>query len=172
MPNNEVLVHYASNFKLTGTGPMTTDPVVLSRPDVRFDLRTRMLTYNFDHTNMDWYFNYIDSIRHFAEKNPDVYATFLLDAGYVPVIYLPIDTTESVNRQSICLNYYNVLLRALMQSKIPYVSLSATTFTPYRIQYGNITDAWVSKMDAARVLNKAPESITADDVIKEVLKYV
>lgn len=172
MANGEVIVQYASNFKLTGPGPMITDPVVLTRPDVRFDLRTRMLTYNFDHTSMEWYFNYIESIRHFANRYADSYATFLLDAGYVPVIYLPIDTTESINRQSICLSYYDILLRALMKSKIPYISLTATTFLPYRIQYGNVTDAWVSKMDAAKILNKAPDTITADDVIKEVLKYV
>lgn len=168
----ELYVNYASNFKLTGFDTMVTDPVILSRPDVRFDLRTRMLTYDFDPSTMDWYFNYIDSIRHFAVKNPDVYAQFLLDAGYVPVIYLPIDTTDSVNRQSICLKWHRKLLSALMKSKFPYVSLAVTTFTPHRIQYGNITDAWVSKMDAAAILNKAPETITADDVIKEVLKYV
>ena len=172
MTNKEVIVNYASNFQLSGSGPMITDPVQLSRPDIRFDLRTRMLTFNFDHTNMNWYFNYIKSARHFAAKHPDGWATFLLDAGYVPVIYLPIDTTETVNRQSICLNYYNVLLKALMRSKLPYISMTATTFAPYRIQYGNITDAWVSKMDASRFLHKAPELITADDVIREVLKYV
>lgn len=172
MASEGVMVNFATNFKLTGVGPMITDPVQLSRPDVRFDLRTRMLTFNFDESNMDWYFNYIDSVRHFAQQNPTVYATFLLDAGYVPVIYLPIDTTETINARSICLNMQYKLLQALMKSTIPYISMTPTTFTPYRIQYGNVSDAWVSKMDAIKFINKSPDKITADDVIREVLKYV
>lgn len=170
MASNGLIVNHADNFLLTGRYPMPTDPVVLTRPDVRFDLRTNMITFGLDTSDMQWYYNYIDSARHFAAKNPTVYSTFLLDAGYVPVIYLPIDTTDISDKSFIYGRYYGPMLQALMDTRIKYMTFAATTFTPQRLQYGNITDAWVSKMDAAAVLNMAPDEITSDDIIEEVIK--
>lgn len=172
MFRGEILVRHADNFLIVSEGPMPTDQTLLSSPYVRFDLRTRTLTRNLNLNNMDWYYNYIESMRHLVLKYPDGYATYLLDAGYVPVIYLPIDSVDTVDRGAICNQYYTELNKALMKSGIPYTSMVATTFMPFRISYNNVTDVWVSKMDAAKFLNKAPETITADDVIEEVLKYV
>lgn len=147
------------NFKVTGVSPMidATDPI-MGLHYTRFDERTLFITTDFDETNWNWYFNYLTSMNALASKNRDAHCNYILDLGYVPVIYLP----------SCCTDKNTELMNALRESQLPYITMAATSFVT---KFCNIdaTDVWVNKLDAAEYLNCAPEDVRSVDIVRRML---
>lgn len=83
-----VRVYIAQNFLECGS-EVLPDASYLERADVFYDIRTNMLVNNVDMLGMQWYYNYLESNARFAFKNPNAYPGYLLNLGYIPVVFLP-----------------------------------------------------------------------------------
>lgn len=158
-----VQLNIAYNFKIIETRDVTVDDVqrIISNTTGYYDARSNILTTSVDFTNMEWYSNYLQANSIFATQHPDAYATYLLDLGYLPVVYLPSCLHEVL---------YQKMLRALSNSGIPFVQFKSSSFIQ---KYYNTTDmdAWVSKMDLAEILDMKPESIRSQDIVGRLFQY-
>lgn len=151
-------VFTSRNFKLEGMTHMTTNSEYLKRSNITFDERIKLLNTDWDTSTFDWYYNYLEANQIIASKNPKAYCTYMLDIGYVPIVYLP--------SQAITLT--NNFMRVLDASQVPYVKMQPTSFAN---KYCNIdtVDAWVSKMDAAKFLCCKPEDVRSADFFRRCL---
>lgn len=158
MSESSLKVFIGDNFKVEGQDLLPTSSSYLKRPDVYYDERSRFLTRNLNLSNWDWYYNYLEFTQVLASKNASAKANYLLDLGYVPVVYLP----------TCCLQLGNKMLEALDKVGIPYVKIRPTSFVN---KYCDIVaiDAWVSKMDAASILGIPPEKVTSVAIVRRLL---
>lgn len=122
-----------------------------------FDARMAMVSYQTDHTGLDWYLNYINTAAYFARKNPKAYSSYMLQLGYVPVVYMPSCAgLDGVKYMSI-----------LDNSGIPYVRMKATSFViPYFSS--DMVDAWCSKLVLGDYMHCKPEDVRSADVIRRL----
>lgn len=145
------------NFKVDGLEELPSADY-LSRPDVFYDERNRFVTSGLDRSSWDWYFNYLDFVQTLSVKNATAKPMWILDLGYVPVVYMP----------SCCSGFGVQLFKALDNKGIPYVKLRPYSFVS-KYTEGMDSDGWMSKMDAAKLLNCAPEEVTSTRILKELI---
>ena len=156
--NDGLRVFVGDNFKVEGQEVLSTNDAYLKRADVHFDERANFLTRNLNVSNWDWYYNYLEFMQIVANKNPQASPTYLLDLGYVPVVYLP----------SCCESLGARLMEAMDVKKIPYVKLPPTSFVLKHYKAMTI-DAWVSKMDVYERLGVAPNEVTSEMILRRLV---
>ena len=165
MPKNDntkasVKMRQSENFKFTMYDAIPGE--VLNEEDTYFDSRMYLLSAHTNFKTMDWFINYLETAAYFAARNRQAYPTYLLDLGYIPVVYLPTCVPDTLGVQ---------LMQILDAKKIPYVKIKGTSFV---LNYfgTDLVDAWVHKTDAAKVLGCAPEEVRAVPFVKEVFHIV
>ena len=156
---NTVKCFTGPNFEFTGIARFNIQDKSLYQQGVKYDARNKFLTYDFDDSNWDWYFNYLQFTYMCSMSAVNARCNYLLDLGYVPVIYLPsfIDTAVESN-----------LFDKLDKTKVPYVKMYKTSFQVSKTDLEG-ADAWVSKMDAAKYLGCDPVAVTSKDFIRRLL---
>lgn len=155
----EITMYQSNNFAYTDKSELSS-VVGLDDKDTYLDSRMYMISVNTNFQNNDWLINYLNTAAYFARKNPDAYPTYLCDLGYIPVVYLPT-----------CVPTLGTKLMLILDAKkIPYIKVKGTSFVQ---KYFNtdMTDAWVHKLDAAKVLDCKPEEVRAVDFVKEVFNF-
>lgn len=152
-------VFISNNFKLIGKQELPSAEY-LQRAGIYYDTRLGMLVENLSLTDIEWYANYLDTNAYIAGKNPSAYPTYLLDLGYIPIVYLP----------SCCITLGVPMLAQLDVQNIPYIKMSPLSFVH---QYCNIdtVDAWVSKLDIHEALGIPVDQIKASDVARRLFKW-
>lgn len=158
MAERKIKVFVGRNFELEGISDMPTDESYLERSGAKFDSRLNFLTTDWDTSTFQWYYNYLATNQIIASRNPKAYCTYLLDIGYVPVIYLPSIAAELTPK----------FTQLLDNCGLPYIKMGATSFAN---KYCNIdtVDAWVSKMDAAKFLGCKPEDVRSADIFRRLV---
>lgn len=157
MSDKKFEIFISDNFELIGKEEFPNESF-LKRPDVFYDSRTMMISYNTDFSNFDWYYNYINSNATFAGKNPKAYPSYLLNLGFIPIVFLPS-----------CCQSYSVLFQNAMDIKqLPYIKTKAYSFVTQHTDI-DCVDAWMSKMDISRIFNIPIEQIKAVDIIRRIL---
>ena len=151
-------VFIGNNFKVEGQDVLPTNSSYLKSAGVYFDERANFLTYNLDLSNWDWYFNYLEFMQTASNKNGQAQPKYLLDLGYVPVVYMP----------SCCEHLGAKLMEVMDVRNIPYVKLSPTSFVLKKYKTMTI-DAWVSKMDVAKLLDVNPEDVTSEMILRRLI---
>lgn len=151
-----VTMNLAKNFEFVKYAEVTSE--LLDDPTAFVDKRSYMLSSECNFSSMDWYLNYLSTTDYFARKNPSAYPTYLCQLGYIPVVYLPTCVPPQLGVR---------LMLILDNNKIPYVKMRGTTFVR-RYFDNDVTDAWVHKFDAAKVLSCKPEDVRSIAFVKEV----
>ena len=150
-----------NNFVVDGYESISLDSPIVRSSDTYLDERSMFLSFSINLSNWDWYFNYLDFIKNCALKRPDARPSYMLDLGYIPVIYLPS-----------CLSHLeNDLIRVLDVKGVPYVKQRKMSFSHSKVDLEGY-DVWVSKLDAATYLNCEPEDVTSKAFIRRVLLNV
>ena len=158
MSADALKVFIGNNFKVEGQDTFPTNSNYLKRDDVFYDERCKFLTHNLDTSNWDWYFNYLEFNQVAANKNPSARPTYLLDLGYVPVVFLP----------TCCAKVGPTLIEILDRKNLPYIKTFPMSFVTKYCDIMGI-DAWMSKMDAAKLLDIAPEQVTSALVLRRLV---
>lgn len=151
-----ITMYQSENFAYTDKGALSS-VVGLDDPDTYMDTRMYMISTHTNFKTKDWLINYLNTAAYFASKNHDAYPTYLCDLGYIPVVYLPT-----------CVPTLGTKLMLILDEKnIPYIKVKGTSFIQ---KYFNtdITDAWVHKLDAAKILGCKPEAVRSADFVREV----
>ena len=80
--------------------------------------------------------------------------TYLLDLGYIPIVFLPACLTQAM---------YAKMVNVLTRIELPFVQFKTRSFN---IKYfeSDTFDAWVSKLDVAKLLNMNPENVRSADL--------
>lgn len=157
MSEKKFEIFIADNFKLLGKEECPSESY-LQRSDVYFDTRTMMVTHNADFSNLEWYYNYIETNAVFASKNPKAYPSYLLNLGFIPIVFLPS-----------CCQSYSVLFQNAMDVKnLPYIKTKAFSFVMQHTDM-DVVDIWMSKMDINRIFGIPIEQIRSVDVIRRIL---
>lgn len=151
-----VRVNIAKNFSEEGTRELPSESW-LARPDVFLDERNNLFSYECNFEGWEWYYNYLKSNANFAFRNPKAYPTYLLDLGYIPVVFLP----------SCCSNRAVTMINTLDQKGIPYIKTGAYSFLLSKPQL-DYMDAWVSKLDIERIFGIPIGSINSVDVVRRI----
>lgn len=155
-----IKVFTAENFKIVGREELTTNSAYLNAPGVKFDERLGICSSGVDMSNFEWYFNYLKSafqIFNKMEASKKPYCTYLLDIGYIPVIYLPTPFVQLSKEM------FNILDNA----GIDYVTMHPTSFV-YRHTNMDSPDAWASKMTLSKQLNIPITEITSEKVVRRL----
>ncbi len=155
MANLKIFV--GSNFVLEGYQDVPSEDYI-KRASVFYDERNNFLTYNLDRSSWDWYYNYLDFVQILATQNPRAKPIWLLDLGYVPIVYLP----------SCCTSEGTKLVRILDEKKLKYVRLQPYSFVN---NYNNLmtSDIWMSKMDVAPLLGVEPHQVTSAEILRRLV---
>lgn len=156
MANNSVRVNVATNFLECGTEELP-NAEFLNRPDVYYDMRNNMLSYDTDVSDLQWYLNYLESNAHFAARNPNAYPGYLLNLGYIPIVFLP----------SCCAQYSVAMINKLDVIKLPYIKTAAYSFVVQRPAMDGL-DAWVNKLDIEKHFGTPLLDITSGKVVKQI----
>lgn len=153
-----VRVNSANNFVSTGTIelPSAED---LNASGCYYDVRNNMLSYNNNFQDKEWYYNYLKTNAMFAAKNPGAYPNYLLDLGFIPVVFLP----------SCCSHLSVSMINTLVQKGIPHIKTGAYSFVVQRpvVDY---LDAWVSKLDIERIYGIPLKDITSAEVARRIFQ--
>lgn len=158
MAESKFLVFVGDNFQFEGKEDFAMNADYLKRKDVHYDTRANFLSRNVDLSNWQWYFNYLDFMQTASSKNPNAKPSYLLDFGYVPVVYLP-SPFESLGVR---------LMEAMAVKKIPYIKMTPTSFATKYCSLVTV-DAWVSKMDVYKRLGCRPEEVTSEMIIRRLI---
>lgn len=156
MSDNKRRVIVSNNFLENGTSEVDLE-AAMSGSYVYFDARNDMLSYDSSFADNTWYFNYIKSNVNFAARNPKAYPSYLLDLGYVPVVFLP----------SCCSQQAVTMINVLDQKGYPYIKTGAYSFVKQRA-YLDYMDAWMSKLDIERIFGIPLFQITSEEVIRRI----
>lgn len=151
-----VRVYIAQNFLECGS-EVLPDASYLERADVFYDIRTNMLINNVDMLGMQWYYNYLESNARFAFKNPNAYPGYLLNLGYIPVVFLP----------SCCAQASTAMINKLDTINIPYIKTAAYSFVVQRPNM-DVVDAWVNKLDIEKHMGIPLLEITSRKVVEAI----
>lgn len=156
MESQKITIYTSNNFEYVGQETMERKQLesLIADSSVIYDARTNMLSYNTDLSNMMWYQNYLKANSIFAQHNPDAYMTYLLDLGYIPIVFLPACLTQAM---------YAKMVNVLTRIELPFVQFKTRSFN---IKYfeSDTFDAWVSKLDVAKLLNMNPENVRSADL--------
>lgn len=146
------------NFKAEEEIDISPDSAYLKRNDVLFDERHFCASEYTNFSNWEWYFNYLDYVQTLVIKYPNARPTYLLDLGYVPIVYLP----------SCCTSIGSRMMEALDVKKVPYIKIAPTSFLKRSINVMAV-DAWVSKMDVYEQLGVNPEDVTSEMILRRIV---
>lgn len=150
---------FANNFQYTGVREI--DELEMSmladQGELLFDERLSIMSVNNTLSNIDWIINYLKTASMFAKSNPSAYATYLLDLGYVPVVYLP----------SCCSAASHNIIGLMNRVGLQYINVKATSFTQSYF-VSDMYDAWVHKLDAAKFLGIDPIDVTSEKIIRRL----
>ena len=154
MSNKSYKMKYSQNFKYI------TDVEIPSIDEVSryvMDERNMMLCEGLDLDNMEWYYNYLDTNAFFAMRNPGAYPTYLLDIGYIPLVFLP----------SCCSKFEVPMSNKLAELDIPSLKLRSMSFT---LNYTKLDsfDTWVSKLDIEKIFGIPIQDIRASSVARRI----
>lgn len=157
-----VNVLMTENFKNLETKQIDNDDLanyIKTHDSVFLDERTGVFTCDTNLSNLDWYYNYLNLCSDFARRNPGSYSTYILDLGYIPIVYLPSFAQPLAPK----------LLSKLQVSGIPFIQHKATSFI---LSYYNsdVMDAWVSKMDIEKHMGISIEKATSVEVARRVFE--
>lgn len=153
---------YGYNFEIDRQVRLAEDDPIFSDKNSFYDIRTNSLGVNVDFHNWQWYLNYIKLVGVIARNTVGKSrCAYLLNNGYIPLIYLPTDVVKA--------NYeLEVKLFELLDSQgIPYARLRKSSFLDRKVDVEG-SDAWVSKMDMSELLGCKPYEVTTCAVLKEV----
>lgn len=154
--SENIVINKTINFRFDTRSELPASSV-LNESSTFFDDRMNLLSVDTNFNEMYWYINYIDTTAYFAKNNRRAYPTYLLDLGYVPVVYVPT-----------CVPTLSVKLNIILdQKKIPYVKVKGTSFVRNYFST-DIVDSWVHKFDAAKLLRCNVEDVRSIPLIKEV----
>ena len=160
MESTKITVYKAYNFEPDHQEVMERREVesLIADRTVIYDARTNVISYNTDLSNMTWYQNYLKANDIFAKQNPDAYMTYLLDLGYMPIVFLPSCLAQPM---------YAKMVNVLTKISLPFVQFKSRSFN---IKYfeSDTFDAWVSKLDVAELLHIAPKDVRADDLARRL----
>ncbi len=130
---------------------------ICSLPDTCFDSRTYMISTDTDLNSMEWYFNYLTTISEMARQHPDAYPTYLLDLGYIPIVYLPT-----------CLTSLSAVMHSVLNTAaLPYISIKTTSFNRSFVP-SDTYDLWVHKMDISRKFDIDLGDIRSSDIARRL----
>lgn len=152
---------YGDNFKLNLEKQLGEDELIqlCSKSDTYLDERTGMISANTDLKGIQWYLNYLETTGIFAKRNPKAYPTYLLDLGFIPIVYLP----------SPCMSASASMIAKLHTNNIEFVAMRPMSFV-----YSNFSDApetsdaWVSKLEIEAKLGIPIDSITSTEVVRRL----
>lgn len=153
---NALKVNISVNFVEEGSIELPSASY-LERPDVYYDLRNNMLISNPDFNGWQWYYNYLDSNARFAQRNPSAYPNYLLNLGYIPIVFLP----------SCCSSLAVTMLNTLDYKRLPYIKTAAYSFVVQRPPM-DIVDAWMSKLDIEKLFGIPLTEITSSEVVRRI----
>lgn len=152
-------VFMSDNCKLTSRCELPSEDY-LQRPGVFYDQRVNMLIENINLTNMKWYENYLETMASLAGKNPDAYPTYMLDLGYIPIVYVPS-----------CCAKLSVPMRTILDAKgIPHVKTNPMSFIFKYCSFDTI-DVWMSKLDINKLFNIPIAEIKSVDVVRRLFAW-
>lgn len=154
--SNTIKVNISENFVERGSEDLPNESW-LNRPDVYYDLRNNMLCYHADFSNMQWYLNYLDSNARYASRNPSAYPGYLLNLGYIPIVFLP----------SCCSQYSVTMINKLDSLQLPYIKTAAYSFVLQRPAMDTV-DAWVNKLDIEEKFGIPMLDITSRKVVERI----
>ena len=132
-----------------------------------YDDRMEMvLTSNDIVTNwVTYYKNYVKSFCDAINRNPNCRPSYLAECGFLPIGVEPVVMCGTVN--SIILT--NVLRECGIEFfQVKPMSPIRSSYTPVG-QMASSHDIWISKLDAAKIVNKPVWNITASDVLEVFL---
>lgn len=153
---SNIVINFSENFKFIDKREIRGTSEALS-DDTYLDNRMYLLSVHTDFHNTNWLVNYIETASYFAKVNKDSYPRYLLELGYIPVVYLPSCVPElGIN-----------MMQRLDALNIPYVKMKSTSFVQKWYNTDSI-DAWVHKFDAAKVLGCKPEEVRSVRFLREV----
>lgn len=153
-----LVLHSSTNFAYKETREVQFEH--LNDESTFVDARMAMISYKTDQSGLDWYVNYLSTAAYFARKNPKTYPTYLLQLGYVPVVYVPS-----------CAGVHGVKFMTILDnSGIPYVRMKATSFVIPYFQ-SDMVDAWCSKLALGDYLKCKPEDVRSVDVVRRLFAH-
>ena len=156
MASNSVRVNISHNFLEAGTEELPNEEY-LKRADVYYDTRNNMLSYNTDLQGLTWYLNYLESNARFASRNPMAYPGYLLNLGYIPIVFLP----------SCCSHQSVTMINKLDAIQLPYIKTAAYSFVVQRPVMDTL-DAWVNKLDIEKKFGIQMLDITSRKVVEMI----
>lgn len=139
--SKSIQMYLTDNFKNPSLIDLP-DEGILQKYDSFYDIRNSMLSVQTDFTDLEWYYNYLDTNAYFAVKNPDAYVNYMPALGYIPIVFLP----------SCCEKFSIPMLGVLDKLEVPYIKLVSMSFT-IKFCKMETTDAWVSKLDISKMFN-------------------
>lgn len=152
-----IKVFQGHNFKVESIKEIPSLEYIES-PDLFYDERNQVVSIGLQKDNWEWYFNYLDFTQTLASRNPNAKALWLLDLGYIPVVYMP----------SCCSSTAAQLFSIMDEKNIPYVKTRPYSFVTKYVTSLDM-DGWVSKMDISRITGWTPHTITTAQVLKELI---
>lgn len=154
-----VTMNFGRNFKFDGKVEVGADSVYVTSDRYVIDSRNDFVCEDVDLSNWGWYINYLDYVQEMFVRNSDCRVAWLVNLGYVPVVYMP----------SCFVSFGAIIKNVLDRAELPYITWHATSMTKRKIALST-ADAWVSKMDAAVKFGVNPEDVTSNFIIKELFK--
>ena len=151
--------YVGTNFLIDDTVDKEKGMDMVSAGGAVLDERTWSVSMNTDFTNLQWYENYITLTRFLAQKHPNSYPTYLLDLGYVPLIYLP---TAAID-----IGLDRAMMDIVESMSIPNIRTRPTSFVRDKINVSTM-DVWVHKIHGADILKCKPEDVRSIALIEEV----
>ena len=157
MAEQQVITYsYAENFVEVDRRPLLSAEAMTNN-SIFMDMRNKMQCAKCDFESIDWYVNYLNTNANFASKNPDAYCSYLLQIGYIPIVFVPSFLQEAA-----------VTFQAILdRERIPYFKYAAMSFTLSRVQL-DVSDCWVSKLDIERLLNIPIRDIRSSEVARRL----
>lgn len=157
--SNSIQINMSVNFKYSGVEiiEMEDFELLCEREDVYYDERMELVSVNTNWRDVQWYYNYLETTAAMAVKNSEAYATYLLDLGYIPVVYVP---TCAKNVIVSMLNVLNTL-------NIPFIRVKSTSFSK-KYFVSDMHDSWVHKFDIERILGIPVSEITSKEVVRRL----
>lgn len=137
---------------------------LLDKGAATLDTRTGSVTYGLKTDDWSWYHNYISFQQFLSNNVPDARISYLLDLGYVPVIYLPSCVATLASSDT---NMTTLMFKLLDASPFEYVTTRPMSFVRSKCDIDTM-DAWVHKLQAADILECSPESVRSLDIIRRV----
>lgn len=156
--------YFGENFLFTEIINDEQAKDILDRNAGHIDTRTMSITHGIRSDDWTWYHNYMAFQQFAASKVADARPMYMLDLGYVPVIFLPSCVVElsAGNR-----NMTTLMYQLLDCSDFEYVTTRPMSFILNKVDIDTM-DAWVHKIQAAEVLGCSPENVRSLDIIRRI----